>query len=125
MTLLDGLDYYKTYSDSDWEFTLKVQSLALEVLDLISVYGDHPDSRALLACAACCPCTLSQNRNVESDVPQGTYGDITHPRIEPQIVKQLYTIGSCCAAFFRTFSAASVIPCRWPQCILETPDGAR
>jgi hypothetical protein len=47
MTLLDGLDYYKTYSDSDWEFTLKVQSLALEVLDLISVYGDHPDSRAL------------------------------------------------------------------------------
>jgi len=52
MTLLDGLDYYKMYSDSDWEFTLKVQSLALEVLDLISVYGDHPDSRALRAAHA-------------------------------------------------------------------------
>lgn len=81
MTLLDGLDYYKTYSDSDWGFTLKVQSLALEVLDLISLYGDHPDSRALRVAHALlvkietwkAMCLKERMGNAEQNSPQAVW----------------------------------------------------
>ncbi|HEX7423134.1 MAG TPA: hypothetical protein VF311_04490 [Terriglobales bacterium] len=49
MNLLDGLNYFKEYSDSDWQFTLQVESSAVEVLKLISQHGDQPDSAALSA----------------------------------------------------------------------------
>lgn len=52
MNLLDGLDYFKTDSDSDWQFTLKVESSANEVLKLISLYDDQPNSSALAAAHA-------------------------------------------------------------------------
>jgi len=52
MNLLDGLNYYKEYSDSDWQFTLKVESSAVEVLELISQHGDQPNSAALSAAHA-------------------------------------------------------------------------
>ena len=52
MNLLDGLDYYKEYSDSDWQFTLKVESAANEMSKLISRYGDQPNSSALAAAHA-------------------------------------------------------------------------
>ena len=52
MNLLDGLTYYKQYSDSDWQFTLKVESAANEMLKLISLYGDQPNSAALAAAYA-------------------------------------------------------------------------
>ncbi len=47
MNLLDGMDYYKQRSDADWKFTLRVESSANEVLKLISLYGDNPNSAAL------------------------------------------------------------------------------
>jgi hypothetical protein len=46
---LDGLDYFKQYSDSDWQFTLEVERSANEVLKLISLYGAQPNSAALAA----------------------------------------------------------------------------
>jgi len=49
MNLLDGLNYYKRYSDSDWDFTLRVESAAVEVLKMISRYGDQPNASALNA----------------------------------------------------------------------------
>jgi hypothetical protein len=49
MNLLDGLNYYKEYSDSDWQFTLEVESSAREVLRLIALHGDRPDASALAA----------------------------------------------------------------------------
>jgi hypothetical protein len=49
---LNGLDYFKTYSDSDWDFTLKVENSSNEVLRLISLYGDQPNSSALAAAHA-------------------------------------------------------------------------
>jgi hypothetical protein len=52
MNLLDGLNYYKEYSDSDWQFTLKVESSAVDVLKLISQHGDQPNSAALSAAHA-------------------------------------------------------------------------
>jgi hypothetical protein len=36
MNLLDGLNYYKQCSDSDWHFTVRVESSAVEVLKMIS-----------------------------------------------------------------------------------------
>ncbi|MGC2110105.1 MAG: hypothetical protein WA655_11355 [Candidatus Korobacteraceae bacterium] len=48
MTLLDGLDFYK--SDAEWwDFTLRVEHSAVEVTKLISRYDDRPDSTALAA----------------------------------------------------------------------------
>lgn len=52
MNLLDGLNYYKQYSDSDWQFTLKVENSANEVLKLIPLYGVQPNSAALAAAHA-------------------------------------------------------------------------
>jgi hypothetical protein len=52
MNLLDGLTYYKQYSGSDWEFTLKVENSAVEVFKLISKHGDAPNSAALSAAHA-------------------------------------------------------------------------
>jgi hypothetical protein len=49
MNLLDGLNYYKEYSDSDWQFTLEVESSAREVLSLIALQGDRPNASALAA----------------------------------------------------------------------------
>jgi hypothetical protein len=46
---LDGLNYYKQSSDSDWKFTLNVENSANEVLKLIALYGDQPNSAALAA----------------------------------------------------------------------------
>lgn len=47
MNLLDGLNHYKQYSDSDWDFTLRVESSAVEVLKLISQHGGKPNRAAL------------------------------------------------------------------------------
>jgi hypothetical protein len=47
MNLLDGLNFYKQYSDSDWDFTLRVESSAVEVLKMISQQGDQPNASAL------------------------------------------------------------------------------
>lgn len=47
--MLDGLNYYKEYSDSDWQFTLEVESSAREVLSLIALQGDRPNASALAA----------------------------------------------------------------------------
>ena len=52
MNRLDGLNYYKQYSGSDWQFTLEVESSAVEVLNLISQHGDQPNSEALFAAHA-------------------------------------------------------------------------
>jgi aminopeptidase N len=52
MTLLDGFNYYKEYSDSDWQFTLKVERDAGSVLKLISIYDDRPTSEALAGASA-------------------------------------------------------------------------
>jgi hypothetical protein len=49
MNLLDGLNYYKQGSDSDWQFTLKVEGSAREVLGLMALQGDRPDASALAA----------------------------------------------------------------------------
>jgi hypothetical protein len=49
MNLVDGLRYYRESSDSDWNFTLSVESSARDVLKLISVQGDKPSSSALAA----------------------------------------------------------------------------
>ena len=49
MNLLDGLDYYKQYSDSDWEFTLKVENSAVKVSESISLLGSQPNASALAA----------------------------------------------------------------------------
>jgi hypothetical protein len=47
MDLLDGLEYFKTYDDSDWQFTLKVENSAVEVVTLISQQGSRPSADAL------------------------------------------------------------------------------
>ena len=52
MNLSDGLNYYKQYSDSYWDFTLRVESSAVEVLKMISQYGEQPTSAALSAARA-------------------------------------------------------------------------
>lgn len=52
MNLLDGLNYYKQYSDSDWDFTLRVESSAVDVLKMISQHGDQPSVSALNAAHA-------------------------------------------------------------------------
>jgi hypothetical protein len=52
MNLLDGLNYYKQFSNSDWKFTLKVENSANDLLKLISLYGDQPNSSALAAAHA-------------------------------------------------------------------------
>jgi hypothetical protein len=49
MNLIDGLKYFKECSDSDWQFTLQVESSAVEVLKLISQHGDQPNSATLSA----------------------------------------------------------------------------
>lgn len=49
MNLIDGLEYFKTYSDSEWEFTIATEKAAVEVLRLMSVQRDHPDSVGLNA----------------------------------------------------------------------------
>jgi hypothetical protein len=49
VNLLDGLNYYKSYSHSDWDFTLRVESFAVEVLKMISLHGDQPNAAALAA----------------------------------------------------------------------------
>jgi len=49
MNLLDGLNYYKAYSHSDWQFTLEVERSAREVLSLIALQGERPDAKALAA----------------------------------------------------------------------------
>jgi hypothetical protein len=52
MNLSDGLTHYKEYSDSDWQFTLKIESSAVEMSKLISQHGDQPNSVALSAAHA-------------------------------------------------------------------------
>jgi hypothetical protein len=47
MNLLDGLNYYKEYSDSDWKFTVKVDTAAATVLQLMNDYGKQPNATAL------------------------------------------------------------------------------
>jgi hypothetical protein len=47
MTLLDGFDYYKTYSKSDWSRTLKVEGSAVNVVKLIREWGDVPTAASL------------------------------------------------------------------------------
>ncbi len=42
MNLLDGLDYFKTCSDSDWQFTLRVEKSAAEVVTFVSRQDDRP-----------------------------------------------------------------------------------
>jgi len=49
MNLLDGLEYFKTYDDSDWQFTLEVEKSAVEVVKLISQQGSRPSAAALAA----------------------------------------------------------------------------
>jgi hypothetical protein len=49
MNLLDGLNNYKEYSHSDWQFTLEVERSAREVLSLIALQGERPDASALAA----------------------------------------------------------------------------
>jgi hypothetical protein len=49
MNLLDGLEYFKTYDDSDWQFTLEVEKSAVEVIRLISQQGSRPSESALAA----------------------------------------------------------------------------
>jgi hypothetical protein len=49
MTLLDGLDYYKTYSKSDWSRTLEVEASAVKVVKLIRECGGMPSSANLRA----------------------------------------------------------------------------
>jgi hypothetical protein len=39
----DGLNYYKTCSDSDWKRTLKVEDRAVKVANLIAQYGASAD----------------------------------------------------------------------------------
>ena len=39
MTLLDGLDYYKAYSKSDWSRTLEVEGSAVKVVKFIHECG--------------------------------------------------------------------------------------
>lgn len=46
-TLLDGLNYYKTCSDSDWKRTLKVEDRAVKIANLIAQYGAQPTASAL------------------------------------------------------------------------------
>jgi len=47
MKLNEGLEYYAQSSDSDWQFTLKVESDAAHVLGLIASLGDDPNDAAL------------------------------------------------------------------------------
>lgn len=47
ITLLDGLNYYKTCSDSDWQRTLKVEDRTVKVANLIAQYGAQPTASAL------------------------------------------------------------------------------
>jgi hypothetical protein len=49
MNLIDGLRFYKDQSDSDWEFTLRVEASAREVLRLISLHSDNPTPSGLAA----------------------------------------------------------------------------
>lgn len=49
MNLADGLDYYKRYSDSDWDFTLRVESAAAKVVQSISLHRNQPSALALAA----------------------------------------------------------------------------
>jgi hypothetical protein len=49
MNLLDGLNYYKQYSGSDWDFTLRVESSAVKVSEWISHYGSQANASALAA----------------------------------------------------------------------------
>lgn len=46
-TLLDGLNYYKTSSHSDWQRTLKVEHRAANVVRLIAEHGEQPTASAL------------------------------------------------------------------------------
>lgn len=48
-TLLDGLNYYKTGTPSDWQRTLRVESSAVAVVKLIFEYGPQPTPSALRA----------------------------------------------------------------------------
>jgi hypothetical protein len=48
-TLLDGLTYYKTCSNSDWNRTLRIENSAVAVVKLIAHYGATPDAPALRA----------------------------------------------------------------------------
>jgi hypothetical protein len=44
MTLADGLDYYKQYSDSDWEFTFKIEIAAAKVVESIPLHRNQPSA---------------------------------------------------------------------------------
>jgi hypothetical protein len=48
-TLLDGLNYYKICTPSDWQRTLRVETSAVAVVKLISQYGTNPTPPALRA----------------------------------------------------------------------------
>jgi hypothetical protein len=51
MNLLDGLNSYKQDS-AFWKFTLDIENSANEVLKLVALYGDRPNSSALAAAHA-------------------------------------------------------------------------
>jgi hypothetical protein len=46
-TLLDGLNYYKTCTPSDWQRTLKVEQRAANIVKLIAQHGAQPTALAL------------------------------------------------------------------------------
>jgi len=81
MNLLDGLNYYKQYSDSDWDFTLRVESSAVEVLKIISQHGDQPNASALDAAHALlvdiekwkAMCLKERMGNAEQNSPQAVW----------------------------------------------------
>ena len=81
MNLLDGLNYYKQHSGSDWQFTLKVERTASEVLKAISLYGDQPNSAALAAAHALlveiekwkAMCLKERMGNAEQNSQQGVW----------------------------------------------------
>lgn len=47
MTLLDGLDYYKKWQGSDWQFTLDIEASAVKVVEAIARFNRQPDGPAL------------------------------------------------------------------------------
>lgn len=81
MNLSDGLNYYKQYSDSDWFFTLRVESFAVEVLKMISQHGDQPNESALDAAHALlmdiekwkAMCLKERMGNAEQNSPQAVW----------------------------------------------------
>ncbi|MFZ0823453.1 MAG: hypothetical protein WAM87_07330 [Terriglobales bacterium] len=81
MNLLDGLNYYKQCSDSDWHFTVRVESSAVEVLKMISQHGDQPNASVLDAAHALlmgiekwkAMCLKERMGNAEQNSPQAVW----------------------------------------------------